>query len=312
MLYVIMAETLNRKLEQERITKNIHGLKIARGVKRINNSQFVDNTLLLGGASHVMAQRFKIILDQYEQVSRGLINKHKSQIYALNVNVSTMARIAQILQFPLTTDWKYFNYLGTPISLKELPGEAWQIILQKIKDQFEIWGASWLNPAGRVVLIKAVISSIPIFQFSALYAPAGIKKELAKLTIKFLWQGGKNNEKKFHMVKWTITSAPKENGGLGIRDPENLNLALGEKIIWRIITGHKEWWKKAICNKYMITNRKRCVEGADLGKGGSSIWKIIWASVPLIQTRLNWDPRNGKKIKIWEDSYSESGKQWLT
>jgi hypothetical protein len=82
MLYVIMAETLNRRLEQERSTKTISGLKIARGIKRINNSQFADDTLLLGGASHVMAQRFKIILDQYEQVSGGLVNKHKSQIYA--------------------------------------------------------------------------------------------------------------------------------------------------------------------------------------------------------------------------------------
>jgi hypothetical protein len=86
------------------------------------------------------------------------------------------------------------------------------------------------------------------------------------------------------MVKWTITSSSKENGGLGIRDPENLNLALREKVIWRIITGHKEWWNKSICNKYMITNRKRCVEGAYLGKGGLLIWKLIWVSVPLIQT----------------------------
>jgi hypothetical protein len=45
MLYVIMAETLNRRLEHERATGNIPGLKIARGVRRINNSQFVDDTL---------------------------------------------------------------------------------------------------------------------------------------------------------------------------------------------------------------------------------------------------------------------------
>jgi hypothetical protein len=50
-----------------------------------------------------------------------------------------------------------------PINIKSLPGEAWQPILQKLKDQFEIWGATWLNPAGRVVLIKAVLSSFPIF-----------------------------------------------------------------------------------------------------------------------------------------------------
>jgi hypothetical protein len=166
LLYVIMAETLNRRLEQERATRNIPGLKIARGVRRINNSQFVDDTLLLGGASQTMARRFKLVLDQYEQASGGLINKLKSQIYAWNIKAGTMARIANILQFSFTTDWKYFKYLGTPISIKSLPGEAWQVILQKLKDQFEIWGATWLNPAGRVVLIKAVLSSFPIFQFS--------------------------------------------------------------------------------------------------------------------------------------------------
>jgi hypothetical protein len=73
------------------------GIKIARCVKRINNSQFADVTLLLGGASHVMAQIFKIILDLYEQASRGIINKHKSQIYAWNVKAGKMERIAQIL-----------------------------------------------------------------------------------------------------------------------------------------------------------------------------------------------------------------------
>jgi hypothetical protein len=49
-----MAETLNRRLEQERATRNIPVLKIARGVKRIKNLQFVDGTLLLGGASQTM------------------------------------------------------------------------------------------------------------------------------------------------------------------------------------------------------------------------------------------------------------------
>jgi hypothetical protein len=125
LIYVIMAETLNRRLEQERISKNILVLKITRGVKRVNNSQFVDDTLLLGGASQVMAQRFKNILDQYELASGGLISKYKSQIFAWNVQARTMARIAQILQFPFTTEWKYFKYLGIPISLKALSGEAW-------------------------------------------------------------------------------------------------------------------------------------------------------------------------------------------
>jgi len=97
MPYVIMAEMLNRRLEYERATGNIPGLKIARGVRRLNNSHFVDDTLILGGASQTMARRFKLVLDQYETTSVGLINKHKSQIYAWNTKSYTMARIVNIL-----------------------------------------------------------------------------------------------------------------------------------------------------------------------------------------------------------------------
>jgi hypothetical protein len=130
MLYVIMEETLNRRLEQERATGNIPGLKIERGVRIINNSQFSNDTLLLGGASQIMANCFKLVLDQYGEASGGVINKHKSQIYAWHTKTSIMVRIVNILQFSFSVDWKYFKYLGTPISLKALPGEAWQVILQ--------------------------------------------------------------------------------------------------------------------------------------------------------------------------------------
>jgi hypothetical protein len=85
-----------------------------------------------------MASRFKLVLDQYEVASGGVVNKHKSQIYAWNTKESMMVRIKNILQFSFSIDWKYFKYLGTPISIKALPEETWKVILQKLKDQFEV------------------------------------------------------------------------------------------------------------------------------------------------------------------------------
>ena len=84
-----------------------------------------------------------------------------------------------------------------------------------------------MNWTDKVVLVKSVLTSFPIFQFSSLLAPIGIKKEMAKLIQKFLWQGGKENEKKFHMVNWSTVYAQKENGGLGIHDLEKINISLG-------------------------------------------------------------------------------------
>jgi hypothetical protein len=94
-----------------------------------------------------MVIRFKLVLNQYETTFGGPINNHKSQIYAWNTKASTMVRIANILQFSFSIDWKYFKYLGTPISIKSLPREAWKVILQELKDQFEVWEAFWLNLA---------------------------------------------------------------------------------------------------------------------------------------------------------------------
>jgi hypothetical protein len=50
-----MADSLSRQLEYERENGNLPGLQMARGVKNLNQYQFVDDTLLLGGASQIIA-----------------------------------------------------------------------------------------------------------------------------------------------------------------------------------------------------------------------------------------------------------------
>jgi hypothetical protein len=45
---MIIVETQSKKLDFERISGNITGVQITRGVKNINHSQFADDTLLLG------------------------------------------------------------------------------------------------------------------------------------------------------------------------------------------------------------------------------------------------------------------------
>jgi hypothetical protein len=40
---------------------------------------------------------------------------------------------------------------------------------------------------------------------------------------KFLWQGGKSNEKKISSCNWNVVKNPREHGGLGIRDLALMN-----------------------------------------------------------------------------------------
>jgi hypothetical protein len=223
-----------------------------------------------------------------------------------NVSAHSLIGIAQILGFSISNEWKTFKYLGLPMCLKSLPGEYWQIILQKIREKMDSWGTRWLNLAGRVVLIKSVMSSLPLFQFSSLLAPKGAMKDMAQLICKFLWQGGKSNAKKFHLVNWNIVSSPKDSGGLGIRDPEVVNIAMGAKLLWRLITGRKEWWKSTIIKKYNLGARKRCLDSIPEGQPGTQIWKLFRASIPFFKENLSWIPGNGKLIRLWQDPISGS------
>ena len=76
-------------------------------------------------------------------------------------------------------------------------------------------------------------------------------------------------KKKFHLVKWTTIKAPKDKGGLGIRDPEQMNKDLGAKLVWRMATGVKDWWKEVIRKKYIRRPRSKILNNSWDGKGTS-------------------------------------------
>jgi hypothetical protein len=85
------------------------GIKIVRGVKDINHAQFVNDTLLLGGASTIIACKFKQKLDLYKEDSGSQINNRKSKIYGLNCKPREMVEISRILEMEGETQWETLN-----------------------------------------------------------------------------------------------------------------------------------------------------------------------------------------------------------
>ena len=79
------------------------------------HAQFADDTILLGGASMVIAKRFKEALSLFSKDSEGKVNLIKSKVYAWNCLPRTIARISRILGFEGKLNWNSFTYLGTPI-----------------------------------------------------------------------------------------------------------------------------------------------------------------------------------------------------
>jgi hypothetical protein len=96
--------------------------------------------------------------------------------------------------------------------------------------------------------------------------------------------------------------SPKDHGGLGVHDPELVNIVVGSKILWRLVTRESEWWKMALLKKYFSRDRRHFLDALPIRKLGSPIWNLLWASLPFFQKSLTWIPGNDRHINIWKDN----------
>ena len=60
---------------------NAKGLNIARGIKVATHAQFADDTIMLGGASTMIAERFNEVLSSFLKASDGKENSIKYKVY---------------------------------------------------------------------------------------------------------------------------------------------------------------------------------------------------------------------------------------
>eukprot|EP00253_Pinus_taeda_P024025 PITA_24025 len=305
-LYIIMAETLSVHLENLHNKREITGICIERGIKEINHSLFVDDTLLIWGASSVMARRFKRVLDAFLQASEGKLNDKKCKIYTWNVPHQIQQSISQILDIPLQRNWSYFSYLGLPLAKEHIKAEVWTKHTEKMRGLLQSWGASWLNLAGRTILIKVVLSGLPIYQYAVIMGPSSIHKHMELIMRSFLWQGGKRDTKKFSLVSWDQVTLPYEKGGISIKIPSLSNQALGLKLIWKILSGKGSWWVETIKRKYLSGPNSNILNEPIVDRPCTLMWCLIKKVLPHFRENVSKLPGNGKNIKIWADRIMNS------
>ena len=76
--------------------------------------------------------------------------------------------------------------------------------------------------AGRVVLLKAVIDSTPIYLLSLYKLPATVLAKVDRLRRDFLW-GDNPFQRKMHFISWDRICKHKHEGGLGISSLKTRN-----------------------------------------------------------------------------------------
>lgn len=158
--------------------------------------------------------------------------------------------------------------------------------------------------AGKIILIKSVLSAIPTYLMSIPQAPSQAIKKI-KVSLKmFLWSDNLGGQTKIPLLAWDKICRPKEVGGVGIRDLVIQNKALGAKLIWKLYANPWSKWAFIMLAKYLRGAPSEKIFTTTSLPKGSMFWNFLISCREVILPHLSWVVHNGKKAHFRDEVWN--------
>lgn len=199
-LFDLVIETLAVKIRQHpRMSK--HHLSL-----------YADDILLFVSNPEDSIPSIMEVFNHFGSLSGFQINWEKSELMPVHLNHNSTS--LRSVPFRITKD--RFTYLGVSVTRK--PGllleENWNLKINQLKKNIEVWNTLPLSLVGRVNAIKMVVLPcfLYIFQSIPSFIPQKYFRKLDSIVTPFLWQNKVARINKKHLCK------PKQEGGFGLPD----------------------------------------------------------------------------------------------
>lgn len=168
--------------------------------------QYADDTLVLMKANTQQLFCLKALLNTFANVTGLKVNYNKSSM--VHINVSEERAEILINTMGCKRGFFLFTYLGLPLGLSKPIVEQCLPLVQRI--QKKLMGlATFMTQAGRLLLVKSILASLPIFFMCCLDLPETIKKQIIKYLRHCLWRGADLEDHRPAMVAWNVVCRPK-------------------------------------------------------------------------------------------------------
>ncbi|XP_016185821.1 uncharacterized protein LOC107627507 [Arachis ipaensis] len=244
-LFVLVVDVLNRMIEEAVRNGQILSLLVGRDNIELSHLQFADDTILFCPSEEETVRNYKRLLRCSEIMSGLSINFEKSNLIPVNYSQEWVNRMCQPLgcqEVALPV-----RYLGISLGANLRLVKTWKPVIDKVEEKLSLWKAKILSKAGKLVLIKSVINSLPIYYLSLYKMPNVVARRIISLQRRFFW-GKDDGRPGMALVKWELIQALRKLGGLGVGDTVIHNTALLFKWWWRFSKEDCPLWKKIVCS----------------------------------------------------------------
>ncbi|XP_039046840.1 uncharacterized protein LOC120187118 [Hibiscus syriacus] len=160
---------------------------------KLSHLQFADDLIIFSKGSIRELRNVRRVLLIYELPVGLKLNLGKRRIFGVNVEHEELATWADVIG--CSVGYLPSKYLGLSLGYKRNSAAMWDPIVERFHTKLSGWIAKSLSIAGRVVLVKSVICSLPVYFLSMFRIPASVLLKLNSIMASFLWGGSVDKKK---------------------------------------------------------------------------------------------------------------------
>ncbi|KAJ6813372.1 uncharacterized protein M6B38_143775 [Iris pallida] len=280
-LFIIAHDALGGHISNLSLGRHIKNFAGRIDELNISHLFYADDSLIFMNGDINCVEALMRTLQKYTDISGQVINYSKSSlITSQKLHMSVQADIIATAT-GFTKAALPILYLGVPLFHGRAKFHYFQELINKFEKKLSGWKSRLLSFGGEIMLLKSVLTSLPIHSFS----------KLESIMANFLWNAKGNHRR--HWIAWDKVCRTLDEGGLGVRSLLHIMNALHAKRCWDFIKG-ESLWAQYMYWKYGDPRDAHYSTPTFF----SPLWRNMMKVLPKVMPYLQWIIARGH-IPIW-------------
>uniref|UniRef100_A0A803PFI6 Reverse transcriptase zinc-binding domain-containing protein n=1 Tax=Cannabis sativa TaxID=3483 RepID=A0A803PFI6_CANSA len=238
---------------------------------QLENESKKEEVYLVRGRSSMKADEVLRLLALFEKASGQQVNYAKSSVF-FSTNTTPQGRDVICSRMGIQPASDNSKYLGLPSIMNRNKNVVLGYLKDKVRQRIQSWDNKFLSRAGKEVLIKSVLQSLPSYAMNVFLLTEEICKDIERMMSKFWWRSKSTETSGIYWISWKRLGREKEKGGMGFRCLRDFNIALLAKQGWRLLVKEESLVAKVFKARYYPNGN---YFSAEIGNNPSYIWRSI-------------------------------------